>query len=106
MSKASRARKKEARARDRRSKKQAAKAQYEAWRDAGITKGSRRARLRMAAAKSTVATKRGPSGKQPFPWHLFCDKAGVLLPGSPHKAFLAQREALGPAQPLRAPRAA
>lgn len=106
MSRASRARKKEARARERRSKKQAAKAQYEAWRDQGITKGSRRARHRMATAIATVATKRGPSGRQPFPWHLWVDKSGVLRPGSPHKAFLAMRAELGARMPLRAPASA
>lgn len=106
MSRSSRARKKEARARERRSKAQAMKAQYAAWRDAGVTKGSKRSRLRQATATRTVTRKRGPSGFQPFPWHLFCDREGVLRPGSPHKAFLAQRAELGAAQPLRAPASA
>jgi hypothetical protein len=106
MSKSSRARKKDSRARDRRGKKQAAKAQYESWRDTGVTKGSRRARHHQATASRTVTRNRGPSGRQPFPWHVWCDASGVLRHGSPHKAFLAMRAALGSAMPLRAPRGA
>lgn len=87
MSKKSKAQQKTKRAAEKRSKKNAMKATYATWRDQGITKGSKRQKSKSIEHK-VVATKRGPSGKKPFPVHLWLDKSGNLKPGSPHKAWL------------------
>lgn len=91
MSKRSKAAAKEKRAKEKRARKASMKAQYEAWRDAGITKHSRRAK---AQDKAGVSKLKRNSGKKKIPWpvHLWVDKAGNLLPGSPHQVYLAWRE--------------
>lgn len=87
MSKKAKAQNKTKRASDKRAKKAHKKAQYAAWRDQGVTKGSKRQKSKATETKK-VATKKGPSGKKPFPVHLWLTPEGKLKPGSPHKAWL------------------
>lgn len=58
------------------SKKKATQAQYEAWRDAGVTKKTRRARRQDAKGKASVKVRRSRE-RIPFPYGLFRHKDGT-----------------------------
>ena len=88
MSKRSKAAAKVKRQASKRAKKKAMQAQYEAWRDAGVTKGSRRASKRQKAGVKTI---KGRSGRRsipiPWPYHMWSQKDGSWKPGMPHWAW-------------------
>lgn len=85
MSKAKKAQAKDKRRKEKSSKKASKKAQYAAWRDAGVTKGSKRAKSKAKGSKLRTNRKRKHI---PFPVHLWLDAKGNLKPGSPHRAWL------------------
>lgn len=89
MSKKSKAAAKVKRASEKRARKASQKAQYTAWRDAGVTKGSKRARAMKAKGKKLAKARKGVSGAKPFPVGVWLNKDGTLKAGAPHKAWLA-----------------
>lgn len=80
---------------ERRKKKAAKKAQmkakYEAWRDAGVNKKSKRNRLSNARASKLRVHR--VKQRLPFPYHLWRNKDGSYKTGMPHWAWLQRPEA-------------
>ena len=92
MSKKSKAKTKDKRASEKRTRKASLKAQYQAWARDGVTKGSKRQRSKKATAKKLLNPRKGGRTRIPYPLGPWTDKAGNLLPGYPHGAFLEWRK--------------